>query len=83
MRKSINTKNPKMIDLFLNTSNGKWVLHATNCSCKRTKSDRDLDLEGRFDSLHDAQRVWEQRNESGAVEHPCTTERSAHAPNRS
>ena len=32
----------------------------------------DLDLEGRFDSLKDAQKVWEQRNDAGAIEHPCT-----------
>jgi hypothetical protein len=64
-----------MIDLYLNINNGKWVLHATNCSCKRTKSDRGLDLIGRFDSLQNAQIVWEQRNESGVTEHLCTTER--------
>ena len=63
-------KSQKMIDLYLNTNNGKWVLHATNCSCKRTRSDRDL--EGRFGSLKDAQKVWEQRNDAGAIEHPCT-----------
>jgi len=65
-------KSQKMIDLYLNTNDGRWVLHATNCSCKRTRKDRDLDLEGRFDSLQDAQKVWEQRNDAGAIEHPCT-----------
>ena len=61
-----------MIDLFFNTSNGRWVVHATNCSCKRTRQDQDLDFTGRFNSLKDAQKVWEQRNECGANEHVCT-----------
>jgi hypothetical protein len=66
----------KMIDLFLNTNDGRWVLHATNCSCKRTRKDRDLDLEGRFNSLQDAQKVWENRNDAGVTEHFCTDQRS-------
>ena len=73
-----------MIDLFLNYNNGKWVLHATNCPCKRTRKDRNLSFEGRFNSLKDAQKVWELNNEAGAVEHLCTLEeRSTHAPVRS
>lgn len=77
--KPVSPRNPKTatarraetpVELFWH--NGAWYIHTQGCSCKRTKAVREGDLVGVYATLQEAQDVWEQRNEHGATEYPCT-----------
>lgn len=57
-------------ELFNN--NGRWYIHAQGCSCKRILAIKKADFIGVYPSLLEAQEVWEQNNETGATEYPCT-----------
>lgn len=61
-----------MVELFLNYNTDEWIVHSVNCSCKRSKRDRQLDSQGVFNTLLDAQDVWEKNNLGGAKEMSCT-----------
>lgn len=78
-KKATARKTDSSVELFWH--NGRWYIHAVNCSCKRTKAVREGDLIGVYPTLLDAQNVWEQRNEYGATEYPCTEKKNSNFRN--